>query len=74
MASKRRLRRKVCDRKKRHATQGQAVGLLIRLKAEGRLDAAHRTYLCPVCNGWHIGRWNGHSEPYAMRKLRRGRP
>jgi hypothetical protein len=55
MASKRRIRRKSCTNKRRHATQGdakRAVAVMIRTKPDGRRIVA---YSCGFCGGWHIG-------------------
>lgn len=55
MSSKRRIRRKSCTRKIRHATEADArehIGALVRRKGwTGRMNA----YRCPFCNGWHVG-------------------
>lgn len=56
MASKRRIRRKKCKRKKRHRSEDDAVTELKRLQALGILTMQHGVYKCKFCNGWHIGR------------------
>ena len=56
MSSKRRLRRKQCTRKFRHATQRRAVAALISGKRAGIYNDRSHAYLCPLCSGWHVGR------------------
>jgi len=54
MASKRRLRRKMCDGKRKHNYLTQAVWALERTerkKGHGVLGV----YLCPFCGFWHVG-------------------
>ena len=55
MASKRRIRRRSCQSKVRHATPDAAQGAIRRLHAQkgyqGRLDA----YRCRFCGGFHVG-------------------
>lgn len=56
MSSKRRLRRKQCEKKKRYASQEVAVQRLGHLKRIGKLKADSVPYPCHFCHGWHIGR------------------
>lgn len=51
MASKRRLRRKACEAKIRHATLEGA--LIARKRTPGRYEMI--AYKCPHCSGFHIG-------------------
>lgn len=53
MASKRRQRRKACEKKKKYDKQtAYAVALKMRHAKPGqRIDA----YLCPLCKQWHVG-------------------
>ena len=54
MASKRRLRRKQCEGKRRYATQSDAQAQADRARGvDGGTYIAR--YLCEFCNGWHIG-------------------
>ena len=59
MSSKRRLRRKVCEGKIRHASADAASierrKLLKRTLDTSRIDV----YPCPFCNGYHIGHSKG---------------
>lgn len=58
MASKRGLRRKACDGKRRYTSQEQAEAV-----ARDTANYNHRhndycfiaAYRCPFCNGWHVG-------------------
>lgn len=52
MSSKRRLRRKMCEGKVRHATRDVAMGAVRKL---ARRDIYTVPYLCRFCGGWHIG-------------------
>lgn len=56
MSSKRRLRRKSCDGKKRYETAAIAFGYLRRMK---RNYITHpetlQTYHCSFCKGFHLG-------------------
>lgn len=53
MASKRRIRRNMCDGKKKHPTQD---GAIIAIK-KTRSKHAMRPYKYRFCNCWHIGYW-----------------
>ena len=58
MASKRRLRRKACEGKQKHATRERAVAHLISL--EKSKDATGLgIYLCKHCHHWHVGHTPG---------------
>lgn len=50
MASKRRLRRKACEGKRRHADE---AGARVEV-AKARVRGLH-AYQCPHCSGWHVG-------------------
>ena len=54
MASKRRLRRKQCEGKRRYATQAEAQTQADRSRG---VDGGQciDPYLCDFCGGWHIG-------------------
>ncbi len=52
MASKRRLRKKACTRKKTHESQVAAEG------HAKRLGFPYVAYDCKFCGGWHVGRPN----------------
>jgi hypothetical protein len=52
MASKRRLKRRLCSRKVRHATWGAAAGVARNMS---RSDKHLTPYFCDYCNFFHIG-------------------
>jgi len=55
MASKRRLRRKGCEGKRRHATlQDAKYAVICTVKARGLMNYM-RAYKCPFGNHYHIG-------------------
>jgi hypothetical protein len=54
MSSKRRLRRKACQGKIRHATEGVAWCAVRKLGAPGM-----HAYRCPHCGAWHVGHRRG---------------
>lgn len=53
--SKRRLRRRSCTSKVRHATEQAAKHAAWKLQRQGY---SGRAYKCPFCQGWHVGRMN----------------
>lgn len=54
MSSKRRIRRKACDRKQRHATKEEAHQHIYHLhQVQG--GEWLRPYHCKFCGGWHCG-------------------
>lgn len=55
MSSKRRLRRKSCDGKKKFATQTEAMKIVWKMKSDGEIV---HTYKCQFCKGWHIGHYH----------------
>lgn len=55
MASKRRLRRKRCERKVRHETQAIAIAEAMRLRRRHGLSERISAYGCQYCGGWHVG-------------------
>lgn len=58
MPSRKRLKAKSCDRKRRYATSAEAESTAQHRRAEsGELDL--EIYPCRFCNGWHIG----HAQP-----------
>lgn len=52
VSSKRRIRRKMCEGKKRHASREAAMVAVSRLAKKG---AYTTPYLCRFCHGWHVG-------------------
>ncbi len=52
MSSKRRLRRKMCEGKVRHATRELAMVAVAYHAKRGQYTT---TYLCKFCRGWHVG-------------------
>lgn len=57
MASKRRVRRRSCESKRRFATQTEAVGAA---KAASKNRGVYMgTYRCRFCHRWHFGRPKG---------------
>lgn len=55
MASKRRIRRKECGDKHRHATRAEAVSHLVSLRKSGRVSGDIHAYRCPWGDHWHVG-------------------
>ena len=58
MTSRRRLRRRACTGKRRHATRDEAraeVRRIVRRGASGYVNA----YPCAFCGGFHVGRRPG---------------
>jgi predicted RNA-binding Zn-ribbon protein involved in translation (DUF1610 family) len=53
MASKRRIRRKECEQKKRY--EHEAHARIVACQARYRTHDAIAAYKCPHCSGWHIG-------------------
>jgi hypothetical protein len=53
MASKRRLRRKRCEKKKRYDTQEHANNDAVALMR--RVNHRLSVYKCQFCKGWHVG-------------------
>lgn len=60
MSSKRRLRRRQCERKKRYGTQAEAVQAIINMKRAGVCRPDTHSYRCERCGGWHVGRAKKH--------------
>lgn len=56
MSSKRRLRRRRCERKRRYASQTEAVQAIIGMKKAGVCRPDTHSYHCDLCGGWHVGR------------------
>ena len=56
MASKRRLRRKQCGNKVRHATEEAAMKHYAALRY-GKGEGGIKVYHCPHCHGYHVGHW-----------------
>ena len=48
--------KKGCKNKIKYPNQTSAVASLISARKKGFLGKQHQTYLCDVCNKWHIGR------------------
>ena len=57
MASKRRLRRRECEHKRRYDTQEEAAAEAFntRDRSGGVTNGGIRPYPCPHCHGWHVG-------------------
>lgn len=55
MSSKRRIRRKSCTGKVRHASVEAGQREIHRLHRAHGYDGRMNCYRCPFCNGWHIG-------------------
>lgn len=55
MASKRRIRRKVCGRKVRYATQADAQAAIITLTRSKGWLGYMVPYRCQFCGGFHFG-------------------
>jgi hypothetical protein len=55
MSSKRRLRRRVCTRKRRHATDNNARVELFMIRKNHGYTGHLNVYRCPFCNGFHVG-------------------
>ncbi len=56
MSSKRRIRRRNCDKKKRYVTIEEANGARTSLWKNG--ERGLNIYKCQFCNGYHIGHRN----------------
>lgn len=69
MSSKRRIRRKQCEGKVRHASRDAAI-TAVRQMARRR-DVYLVPYRCQFCKGWHIGHPNS-AIRNAMREGGRG--
>jgi hypothetical protein len=54
MSSKRHLRRRQCEGKKRHASYQHAMIHLCKLKQTFG-DGGQIPYRCQFCGGWHVG-------------------
>lgn len=55
MSTKRRLRRKQCGDKVRHASRADAEMACRSVAQAHKLDTNLRPYLCQWCRRWHIG-------------------
>jgi hypothetical protein len=55
MASKRRIRRKACEGKVRHATQAAAMTALKKLQRTKGRQGLLVAYRCKFCRGFHFG-------------------
>lgn len=55
MASKRRLRRKMCGSKQAFASEGNAEACIARLRRERKTTGWLASYRCQFCGAWHIG-------------------
>lgn len=54
MASKRRLRRRSCEHKRRYATETLAA--IVATAVRNETGSPTHWYQCPRCGGWHVGR------------------
>lgn len=56
MASKRRIRRRQCNNKKRFETSGEAGYLAYKLMSNGKdRGSVVHVYRCKFCGGYHVG-------------------
>lgn len=55
MASKRRLRRKTCERKKRYVSKEECVKVMREVNSKNSFSERLSAYKCKLCNGWHFG-------------------
>lgn len=55
MASKRRIRRKMCGKKRRYNTQEEAVKAIYHARLGGVVTGKITAYKCPFCGGFHWG-------------------
>lgn len=55
MSSKRRIRRKVCGKKVRHASHEDALNHIGDLRRKGKAYNYMVPYKCPFCGGFHVG-------------------
>lgn len=66
MASKRRLRRKSCEGKKKFDNQTDAIKTVMRMKSDG--ESVH-AYKCNFCNGWHVGHYHKRTHKTELSKV-----
>lgn len=66
MSSKRRVRRKSCERKKRYETSAEA-GNVLKFYTVG---SGYHVYKCDFCGGYHIGRMSAKRKEAARRNGR----
>jgi hypothetical protein len=59
VSSKRRLRRKRCERKVRHGSAAAGMAAIDRMRGLGRVDGHMSVYRCATCGGWHVGHTPG---------------
>lgn len=59
MSSKRRIRRKACKGKIRHADAASAWSALSALNRNKGYQGPMNAYACRFCGGWHIGHSRG---------------
>lgn len=55
MASKRRLRRNACGKKRRYDSQDQALAAIKALTRSGGASGYLTPYRCPFCHAFHFG-------------------
>jgi hypothetical protein len=55
MASKRRIRRRSCESKRRFQTEQEAHRVIAMLHYRGRVRGFLGTYKCQFCGGFHYG-------------------
>lgn len=55
MASKRRQRRRQCDGKQKHATEGEAIAHAASLMRSGKTHKWLTPYRCKFCEWFHVG-------------------
>ena len=62
MASKRRIRRKACSSKVRHASRADALTAMHKVIAAGKKHGGRlNVYYCQFCGGYHFGHAAGSS-------------
>ena len=73
MASKRRLRRRQCEGKKRYTSRAEAVTAAINYQR--KFGARKNAYNCKFCKGWHFGTqpWKMRGSPERLASFRNGR-
>lgn len=60
MSSKRRLRRRECEKKQRYSSREIAARFLAWMQHVGRARPGLHVYECQFCHGYHLGRETRH--------------
>jgi len=75
VSSKRHMRRKACDGKRRHANHAEAVAHIASLYRSGRKTGGEMgAYHCHFCKGWHVGHTPAHIDKRPRPGLHGRRP